>query len=149
MLPEKCDDCGGIADQPDDLYYGEWCSRCTIMYLGAEDNSTQKAVDIWNSLPNAVEYGLPDEEETNVIVVKVYMWPLGRQESEYELGRAYITNDGSGTRTSGNYSFDIFGRGGRKLKGGEGRIEGFERRKYLSWELLYRVLNSFHLAREK
>lgn len=147
MEQELCE-CGGLLDQPEDPYYGGWCTRCTMLELGVDTDTNEREIALWESLPNAVEVGLPDEEATNVLVVTVKIWPKGNPEFEYTLGTAYIRNDGTGSPSKGNYTYDIVGRGESTLNGGAGRIEGFPRKRLIAWELVHRVLDQFHSMRK-
>jgi len=54
------------------------------------------------------------------------------------LGRITIANDGTGTKSRGNYKYRIRGKDDRAIA--EGRIEGFPRTRRLAVDLLARVL---------
>jgi hypothetical protein len=45
-----------------------------------------------------------------MIVLKIEMWPSGREDRAREIGRTYIYNDG-GTMTSGDYQVRVCRRG--------------------------------------
>jgi hypothetical protein len=55
------------------------------------------------------------------------------------LGVGTITNDGTGTKTSGNYTVSLSKRGG-KSHWCTANLYDFPRRKLLAWDLLYRAL---------
>lgn len=38
-----------------------------------------------------------------MLVIKIEIWPLGRQDKAREIGRVVISNDGTGTPEIGNY----------------------------------------------
>lgn len=54
------------------------------------------------------------------------------------LGKAYIRNEGTGTPTRGNYTFEFTNKAGGHWK--EGALFNFPRKKRLAWDLLYRCL---------
>lgn len=61
-----------------------------------------------------------------MIVIRVEIWPLGDESHKREWGRIHITNDGTGTRESGNYKVRIFKKDNRSIWK-EGRVEGYPR----------------------
>lgn len=79
-----------------------------------------------------------------MIVVKVEMWPLGKEEGAREIGRAHISNDGTGDRATGHYNVKLLKSAEyAKRLGGTwkaGRVEGFPRLTLGPWDLLYRAL---------
>lgn len=74
-----------------------------------------------------------------MVRVTVELVPRGRGEPRH-LGTAEIYNDGSGSRTRGNYKYRLFSKSKRVWK--TGGIEGFPRTQRLGWDLLFRVLRS-------
>ena len=58
------------------------------------------------------------------------------------IGTAYITNDGTGTKTSGNYDVWLSQRGRPSWTWREGEVQGFRRKKMLAWDLLYLALKA-------
>lgn len=46
-----------------------------------------------------------------MIVVKIELWPFGNRNQARELGRMYITNDGTGDQTTGNYDVAVARKG--------------------------------------
>lgn len=50
------------------------------------------------------------------------------------IGTAFIRNDGTGTTTSGNYTFDVYAK---KQRIKSGRLVGFKRSKNVWWLLFY------------
>lgn len=66
-----------------------------------------------------------------MIVVKIEMYPKGREEGSYPLGVMVITNDGTGTQEAGNYKYTISHAGvhlgKRKEPYKQGRVRGFRR----------------------
>ena len=73
-----------------------------------------------------------------MIVVTVEMWPGGRKRDKRMLGRALIANDGTGSDNTGNYSYKLYDKAGRKYK--SGKVVGFRRKAQIAWRLLYLVL---------
>lgn len=43
-----------------------------------------------------------------MLVIKIELWPHGDESKKEDMGTAHIWNDGTGTRTSGNYGIKIF-----------------------------------------
>ena len=76
-----------------------------------------------------------------MIVVKVELWPQGREEDARPLGFAEIANDGQLSMTSegreGTYAIRIFAKtpGVRRLWR-TGGITGFDRKQFGVWDLL-------------
>lgn len=75
-----------------------------------------------------------------MIRITVELLPGGDESRAKVLGTALIANDGTGTQTTGNYSYIISGKRSI-LKGGQGNILGFRRKSDNVWELLRQVLN--------
>jgi len=70
-----------------------------------------------------------------VVAAKLFS-SRGRHEDE-NLGKLTITNDGTGTRTRGNYDIVLYSRGGkssRKVR--EARIEDWPRNSKTAWDLV-------------
>lgn len=84
-----------------------------------------------------------------MIVVKIEMWPHGRQAAAREIGRTYIYNDG-GSLTSGDYEVRVcrrgkFERSTEQITKGEGftrkaRVEKYPRLAFNVWRLIIRSL---------
>lgn len=55
------------------------------------------------------------------------------------IGRAKITNAGTGTEKRGNYFFELYGKRKQPLK--LGYVSNFPRKSYNVWRLIKRVLN--------
>jgi len=87
-----------------------------------------------------------------MIVIRVDYWPDGDKEQSYELGRAYVANDGTGTTDRGNYNVAICRKGKAAIphpvvNGGpqatrEGRVEDYQRERLPMWRLVMRALAS-------
>ena len=75
-----------------------------------------------------------------MIVVRVELWPFGEQKNASTLGIMCVANDGSGTKTKGNYKAMAFAKGSRVKIWKDTEIKNFPRKKLLHWDLLYRVL---------
>lgn len=80
------------------------------------------------------------------ITVKIELLPYGFEENKSTLGSAVIEeleakiyNDGTGTRTRGNYVFKFFDKLGRLRTTGE--IKDFPRKELNAWSLLYLCLD--------
>lgn len=83
-----------------------------------------------------------------MLVVKIELWPFGQEEKAEEIGRMYVSNDGSGTRKRGNYDAEVCRKGTteRPASGGTatrtGRVEDYPRQSYNVWRLVTRALKS-------
>lgn len=51
---DRCLDCGGVRDQPDDEYYDAICKRCTWLFLGIPIETVEEKA-IFDALPNKKE----------------------------------------------------------------------------------------------
>jgi len=82
--------------------------------------------------------------EEKMIVVKIEMWPLGFESKARELGRMYITNDGTGHEKRGNYNVAVCRKGSTDKKSPlrTGRVEDYPRLSYNVWRLILRALRS-------
>jgi hypothetical protein len=84
-----------------------------------------------------------------MIVVKIELWPHGSEERAKEIGRTYITNDGTGTLKRGNYDAwvcrkDNFLRPTDENASAvrEARVEDYPRQSHNVWRLVRRALIS-------
>lgn len=75
-----------------------------------------------------------------MIKVTVELWPFGDSKHPELLGEAFITNDGTGDRTKGNYRAVFKGRAGQYWKAAW--VSDFPRKKLLAWDLLFRALHA-------
>lgn len=84
-----------------------------------------------------------------MIAVKIELWPGGDESRSEEIGRMYITNDGSGSKKRGNYDAhvcrkDNFRRpahpGSNATR--EARVEDYPKQSYTVWKLVKRALNN-------
>lgn len=75
-----------------------------------------------------------------MIRVTVELLPKGRGQPQH-LGTMEITNDGTGNRSRGNYTYRLSMRGKPEVTLRAGAVKGFPRRALLAWDLLYRVLH--------
>jgi hypothetical protein len=74
-----------------------------------------------------------------MLVVKIELWPGGREADKKTLATGTITNIG-GTLTQGDYFVDLRDKAGRPWR--HATITGFPRKRLLAWDLLYRALKS-------
>jgi hypothetical protein len=77
--------------------------------------------------------------EMMVIRVTIELVPRGVESQAKVLHVAKIWNDGSGNLVRSNYKATLSTRGNRSIWKAV-RVEGFQRKKLLAWDLLYRVL---------
>lgn len=87
-----------------------------------------------------------------MIVVKIELWPLGREAKMIEIGRMYIANDGEGSQDRGHYDVAVCRRGTTAVPGTlsptgprptrTGRVENYPRLAYNVWRLIARALLS-------
>lgn len=78
-----------------------------------------------------------------MLVVKIELWPRGDESKSVELHRGFITNDGTGDSSNGNYKVKLNEKGNkdRLSKGWKtGYVKGFKRKKLLAWDLLLMAL---------
>lgn len=72
-----------------------------------------------------------------MIKITVELFPYGSETNKSVLGTAKIWNDATGTKTKGNYCFQLFGKS-RLLR--EGEIKGFSRLSKNVWYLIKEML---------
>ena len=75
-----------------------------------------------------------------MLVVKVELWPLGREASKREIGRLDIWNKGP-SYPEGDYGYKLYkdGEVGKVIK--EGTVEGFDRYSNTAYDLVFLVLD--------
>ena len=71
-----------------------------------------------------------------MIRITVEMLPKGDESRKRHLGTAVIGNDGTGTRTRGNYRVRLSRRGQPDSTWKSGSVEGFPRTRLGAWDLL-------------
>ena len=71
-----------------------------------------------------------------MIKITVELWPLGSEKYKKEIASMKIWNDGTGTKSMGNYKYSV--SLSRQWKMGE--IKKFPRRRLNVWDLIFRVL---------
>jgi hypothetical protein len=74
-----------------------------------------------------------------MIKITIEIWKQGNPLDKSLLGVIDIINDGTGTKTKGNYSYSLISKG-RKFR--KGRIVHFERKKKNVFFLLYEILKN-------
>ena len=86
-----------------------------------------------------------------MIVVRVELWPGGYRNRMKHLGTMTIVNDGTGSKTIGNYDVSLSGRNhddpialhlhgkGRVYRG---RVVGHPRLRMSMWRLIHKAVNS-------
>ncbi len=72
------------------------------------------------------------------MIVLPFIMKSARDDSVYEVGRLTITNDGTGTKTLGNYNWCIRNHG-RVIR--TGHIKNYPRSNLSRWRLVQRCLN--------
>lgn len=75
-----------------------------------------------------------------MILVKMQLVSAVSRSRDARLVTIEIYNDGTGTKTRGNYEFAIVGKKGRVLK--KGRVENWPRKSKSPCALLQRVINT-------
>lgn len=81
-----------------------------------------------------------------MIVIKIELWPGGFEDKSEEIGRMYMSNDGTGDVSRGNYDVEVCRRGTteKPSQGGvatrTGKVEGFPRKNYNVWRLVVRAI---------
>lgn len=74
-----------------------------------------------------------------MIRVTVELIPKGKGEPKH-LGTAEIWNLGDGSPARGNYKYVLSQRGRPNVEFRSGLITDFPRKRFLMWDLLYRIL---------
>ncbi len=74
-----------------------------------------------------------------MLVINIQIWPKGDETKAKTIAMAKITNDGTGTKAMGNYTYQLWTEH-RPLKHGKGRIHGFLRNRKNVWHLLFLIL---------
>jgi hypothetical protein len=75
-----------------------------------------------------------------MLVVRIELWPGGREDRKQTLATGTITNLGTGSKTRGNYFADLRDAAGRPWR--HGTVTNFPRKRLLAWDLLHRVLRN-------
>lgn len=73
-----------------------------------------------------------------MLVIKIELWPYGRESLKQTLSEGHIINDGTGNSTNGNYKVILKDKAGKVWKTGE--VKGFKRKQKIAWYLLYEAL---------
>ena len=76
-----------------------------------------------------------------MIVVKVELWPYGFEERKKLLCQATIANDGTGTKTRGNYRVKLSGqKRNAKKTWRTAEVKEYARKSYNVWYLVRKAL---------
>ena len=75
-----------------------------------------------------------------MIRIRVELLVRGNPNNVINLGTAYITNDATGTLSSGNYDVRLSKKGMPNSTWKKGRVTGFPRKRLGGWDLLFRAL---------
>jgi hypothetical protein len=76
-----------------------------------------------------------------MLVIKIELWPFGDESLKKEIGRGYITNDGTSTKASiGHYTAQFIDSNTKKIV--VGKVRDFLRLKLNCWDLLKEALNT-------
>lgn len=83
------------------------------------------------------------ELERIMLVIRVELWPHGREEDRELLGIATVSNDGTGDKHTGNYTVALskWEPHADQLWKSD-YVKGFPRLKRGPWDLLYRALRA-------
>lgn len=73
---------------------------------------------------------------------QIELWPLGQSNNARFLGHILIANDGTGSKSSGNYNIILTTKHQKPRTWRRGRVEGFPRLRLNAYDLLYRGLQS-------
>lgn len=77
-----------------------------------------------------------------MVKITAEMLPLGFDDGKYIISKIEIANDGTGSRTVGNYTYKLFDKLGRVIK--TGSVKGFHRRRDNVWKLLKLILDQLN-----
>ena len=72
-----------------------------------------------------------------MIKIKIEIIPFLRGEEE-TMATGIIKNNGTGSKTNGNYSFIFYNKAGSVWKAG--KFHGFKHTRYIVWRLIYLCL---------
>jgi len=75
-----------------------------------------------------------------MLVIKIELWPKGNSSKAKVIHTGWIGNDGTGSKTKGNYRFGLSQRNRPKTVLRKGNIKDFPRKRLSAWDLLYRCL---------
>lgn len=86
-----------------------------------------------------------------MLVIKIELWPHGAETEAKEIGRTYVTNDGTGTPRRGNYDVHVCRKDNLRRPTHpdanavrEARVEDYPRQSYNVWQLVKKALaNAF------
>lgn len=87
-----------------------------------------------------------------MLVIKIEMWPQGDESQAREIGRAHISNDGTGTPDRGHYDVKLLKSAEYATRPGtwkKGRVQNFPRQVLGPWDLLFRALRDCVADRNK
>lgn len=84
-----------------------------------------------------------------MIRVTVELLPYGLEQNKQHLGTVVIANDGSGTKSRGNYKFRLSRRGQPESAWLVGTVENFPRLRLTAYDLLYLALKKVLEGRHK
>lgn len=81
-------------------------------------------------------------KENKMIKIILEMWPYGFKDAKRKICEGIIGNDGTGTKTKGNYNVKLLDRANNMMK--EGRVENYPRKEKHVWYLVYLALKSIY-----
>ena len=73
-----------------------------------------------------------------MVKITIELWPGGNREKAILLGEGEISNNLSGTETSGNYFYRLTAHKGKMAV--SGGIQGYQRKRHSVWYLIFLVL---------
>jgi hypothetical protein len=80
-----------------------------------------------------------------MIVVKIELWPYGNEAKKTEIGKMSIINDGTGSKSLGNYDVKVFKETNLNKIWRQIKLLNFPRKQFGIWELielsLHEILN--------
>ena len=72
--------------------------------------------------------------------ITIELWPFGFETNKKTLSIMNIWNDGTGTKTSGNYKYKILKTRSKTQSWRSGFVNNFRRKQMNAWDLLFLVL---------
>ena len=80
---------------------------------------------------------------TRVIVIKIELWPNGKESDAKEIGRMHIINDGTSKDSkNGNYKVRVMRRGTRITAQREAEVKNYPRNAYTVWKLVKKAIQA-------
>ena len=77
-----------------------------------------------------------------MLKISIVLHKRGSDTDTEEMGSLHVWNDGTGTETTGNYRYTVFGKRGVLM--GQGEVRRFKRKRHHAWKLITACLDDFY-----